>query len=181
MVTGVDCEQSYLDTIANIAKQNDENVQLINALDLRRVADGSVDGIISIGTLPVVRKGDLWHDFFEQAARVLKPNGRILFNTFSPAMVRHKVTSFEGLRYIRSNGWRFALDRQLGWIIQWLLSFRSSIDRGQRYYATQPRAVERLLANNGFQIEYNTEMLMAKCSVELLPAYRNDPNVPDYH
>jgi len=182
IVTGVDCEQSYLDTIATIAKMNDEKVQLINAMDLRSVADRSIDGIISISTLPIVRDGDLWHDFFEQAARVLRPGGRILFNTFSPAMTRHKMTSLEGLRYIQSNGWRFALDRQLGWIILWLLSSRGSIERGgRRHYATQAHAVERLFESKGFQIEYDPARLMRTTNVGLLPGYPNDPRVPEYH
>jgi cyclopropane fatty-acyl-phospholipid synthase-like methyltransferase len=81
-VTGIDCEQSYLDTIAAIAQANRRALQLIAAPTLRPLADASVDGIISIGTLPVVRAGELWHDFFDQAARVLRPQGRILLNTF---------------------------------------------------------------------------------------------------
>jgi cyclopropane fatty-acyl-phospholipid synthase-like methyltransferase len=181
-VTGVDCEQSYLDTIAQIAAANGlDTVQVINAPDLRAIPDSSVDGIISIGTLPVVRQGDLWHDFFEQAARALRPGGRILFNTFAPELVMDQLTSFEGLRYIRSHGVWFAIDRQIGWIMQWLRSFRASIERGKRYYAVPRAAVAQLIEAKGFRIVMGPDDVLAKSRIASLPAYANpDRTRPHY-
>jgi SAM-dependent methyltransferase len=181
-VTGVDCEQSYLDTIAQIAAANDlETVRVINAPDLRPIADSSIDGIISIGTLPVVRRGDLWHDFFEQAARALPPNGCILFNTFAPEFVSHQLASFEAFQHIRSNGLRFALDRQIGWVVQWLRSLRGSIERSKRYYAVPRAAVAQLIEAKGFRIVMDPDELLAKTRIGSLPAYANADRDRPHH
>ena len=153
--TGVDCEAEYVEVVNAISATNQiHNIRAIQAFDLRGLGDACADLVIASGTLPLL-SGQLWHDFFNEAPRILRPGGAILFNTFTIEFAADQMLAGEGLRYLRSHGPRFALDRQIGWCLQW---YRGITARNIRptakktYYVVSPKVVESFVREKGFLI-----------------------------
>lgn len=183
-VTGIDCDANYLSAIDNFASVNhlSGRVTTTAAADLSSLPRHSVDGMISIGTLQVLGDGARWHDFFRQARAALNPGGLLLCNVPTQYMVGGHFWGGEGFTQMKILGWRAGLDRQLGWLLQWLRALgRSRIVAGQKYYAVSARAVERLASAHGFSIVEDTQSILQKTRLGEFPGYRNEnPARPRY-
>lgn len=181
-VTGVDCNAEYLHALEYEARKRGVSVKTVQAVDLRSLPSVSADGIICIGTLPVVQHGALWHDFFEQAHRILRPHGRILFNTFAPEIIYKRLREMEAVTYIRRKGLGFALDRQLGALRLLATSMRGKVSRHRRYYyALRPQVIESFIREKGFEVLMDPGTIAGKLPVYLLRSYPDrNPSRPQY-
>jgi len=108
-VVGIDNDSSSIGRARDILDTNDiDNVVLRTASSLEAIATNSVDGLIMLQVLGPIGRGELWLSCFRDALRILKPGGKILLNSFKPALCFERTVTLEGLRTT-------GLDRQIIW------------------------------------------------------------------
>src|SRR5262245_2935944 len=154
-VIGIDISENYISTGQRLAQAAGiSNLDMRCAPDMRSLPTGSVDGIISIGTLQVLVTGDRWHAFFADAYRVLSPGGRVLVNFSSPRFALLQFVTLEGFRhgYLRKKGLRWCIDRAIGWLrIAARDGFTREISVNGTYYTVRHKVVLGLIRKHGFR------------------------------
>ena len=145
-VIGIDTDQGFIEAARLIAAENGmTNVDYVCAPDLSSIAEASLDGLISIGTLQVLGDGLFWHRFFADASRVLKSDGILLVNFATPWLPIDHLVRLEPLWYLPSKGLYFAADRALGFAITFARAFlRREVLPGKRYYSVMKSTANRL-------------------------------------
>jgi SAM-dependent methyltransferase len=173
-VLGIDIEADYIKAGDRVAKAvGISNLRMICAPDIRSLPTGALDGIVCIGTLQVVGTGDIWHSFFLEARRVLKPGGKVLFNFSSPRFALQSVVTLEPfrVRYLRTRGLLWCLDRFAGFIRIFLSSICTfSIKPSGRYYAVRRSVARTLFQQKGF-VENRDPNILAALRYPDLPSY----------
>jgi SAM-dependent methyltransferase len=150
-VTGVDIDAPYVESLNVTVAANQLNARGIVASDLSTIR--SADGIICISTLQVVGSGDLWHQFFDDARRVLPTGGLVLFSIATPEMPRAWFLKLEGLSHLGRKSVTWCLRRQLSWARLWAKGATTrSIDRGRKYYSIRADVVEAFVRQKGFDV-----------------------------
>ncbi len=105
----------------------------------------------------------------------------MLIDVPTPRLPRDFFLTGEGFKNIKTNGWWFGLNRQVGWLLIWLKSARRTITQEGYHYAARQRAVEHLIRAGGFQIAKNPAEFLNGTNVSDLQGLRSpDKGHPRY-
>jgi SAM-dependent methyltransferase len=150
-VTGVDIDAPYVESLNVTVAANNLNARGIVASDLSTIA--SADGIVCVATLQVVGSGDLWHQFFDDARRILPKGGRMLLSISTPGMPLGWFLRLEGLTHLRKKPLVWCVRRQLSWARLWAEGVTTrSIAKGRHYYSIPADVVEAFVRQKGFDV-----------------------------
>ena len=150
-VTGVDIDEAYVESLNATIAVNKLNARGIVASDLSSIS--SADGVVCVQTLQLVGSGDLWHQFFDDARRILPTGGRVLLTISTPAMPRGWFLRLEGLTHLGKKPLVWCIRRQLSWARLWAKGMTTrSIEQGKRYYSIPADVVESFMGEKGFDV-----------------------------
>lgn len=172
---GIDVNSAYVEACRSIARHNGmPNIVVEVGSSLAGIAGRRVDAIICIGTLQVVGTGDLWHDFFEAAAQMLRPGGLVLFNIPLPTMALDYHESREAYKYLETEGAEWCEARHRMWLDLYEQGRACvAIERGRRYYSVPRAAAVDLLAVKGLEIAIDADAISSGTDIDDCESYRN--------
>jgi len=156
-VIGIDNDSSSIARAQDILDTNKiDNVVLRTGSGLEGIATNSIDGLIMLQVLGPIGRGEFWHSCFRDALRILKPGGKILLNSFKPALCFERTVTLEGLRTT-------GLDRQIIWAKHLARGiFATSLRPDGYYYAPRRGLLRKFFPAAGFEIEYSPAKFAAQ-------------------
>ena len=162
-VTGIDADGGVIAAAKAIVELNlIGNVELQVSGNLEGVATSSVDGLIMLQVLGPVGRGEFWHGCLQDARRMLRPGGKVLLNSFRPALCFERFITLEGLRTA-------GLDRQLVWARHLAQGvFATTLRQDGYYYAPRRGLLQKFFADSGFEVEYSPARFAAQFRPERL-------------